>query len=172
MKYIFSQVFRRMGLGLFNALALSGHMQWHRLWILKALGVCVGRNVQLNEALYFLKGGNISIGSNSNLGAFLRIWDYESVCFGENVMISNNVTIIAGTHRPDDFSYVPGAIVVGDGCWIGAGVTIIGPCRIGAGAIVGAGALVLHDIPDFTINVGVPAKIVKVRSKGQGNGNS
>lgn len=164
MKHVIRQFVRRICLGLFNFFYVSGSLQRHRLWLLRGVGVALGSRVQLNEELYFLNGCNLVIGEGSNLGAFLRIWDYASVSFGCDVMVSNNVCVIAGTHNTDDYSYVSGPVVIEDGCWIGASVTIIGPCRIGRGTIVGAGALVLGDLPSYSICGGVPAKVLKARS--------
>lgn len=52
---------------------------------------------------------------------------------------------------------------IGNDVWIGKNVTIIAGNNIGDGAIVGAGAVVTHDIPPYAIACGVPAKIVKYR---------
>lgn len=52
-------------------------------------------------------------------------------------------------------------ISVGSDTWIGGNVTIIGGVKIGKNVIIGAGAVVTKDIPDNSIAVGVPAKVVK-----------
>lgn len=52
-------------------------------------------------------------------------------------------------------------IVVEDDAWIGAQVTIFPGVRIGGGAIVGAGSVVLHDVPASTIVAGVPARVIR-----------
>jgi acetyltransferase-like isoleucine patch superfamily enzyme len=56
-----------------------------------------------------------------------------------------------------------GDILVGNDVWIGYGATVIGPVTIGDGAIIGAGALVIEDVPSYVVAVGVPAKVVKKR---------
>lgn len=59
-------------------------------------------------------------------------------------------------------------IVIGNDVWIGVGVLILPSVKIGNGAIIGAGAVVTKDVPDYAIVAGVPAKIIKYRfSKGQ-----
>lgn len=48
---------------------------------------------------------------------------------------------------------------IGDDCWIGANTTILPGCRrIGVGAVVGAGSVVTHDVEDFAVVMGVPAR--------------
>ncbi|GAA5186421.1 CatB-related O-acetyltransferase [Ferrimonas gelatinilytica] len=61
--------------------------------------------------------------------------------------------------REEDFSEV----VIGHDCWVGANVCIKGGVRVGNSAIVGAGAVVTKDVPDFGIVVGVPAKLIRYR---------
>lgn len=52
-------------------------------------------------------------------------------------------------------------VVIGNGVWIGANVTILGGVNIGDGAVVAAGAVVTKDVPAKTLVGGVPAKVIK-----------
>ncbi len=56
-----------------------------------------------------------------------------------------------------------GGIIIDDDAWLGFGVIVLDGVRIGKGAVVGAGAVVTHDIPDNAIAVGVPARVVSMR---------
>jgi acetyltransferase-like isoleucine patch superfamily enzyme len=56
-----------------------------------------------------------------------------------------------------------GPIVVEEDAWLGVGVTVLSGVRIGRGAVVGAGSVVAHDIPDGAVAVGAPARVVKYR---------
>ena len=49
----------------------------------------------------------------------------------------------------------------GDGALLGAGVSVLGPIRVGAGSKVGAGSVVVKELPDYCVAVGVPARIIK-----------
>lgn len=53
-------------------------------------------------------------------------------------------------------------IVLGDHVWIGAHSTICGGVSIGHGSVIGAGSVVLHDIPSGAIAVGVPCKVIRM----------
>ncbi|SDD90204.1 CatB-related O-acetyltransferase [Sporomusa acidovorans] len=54
-------------------------------------------------------------------------------------------------------------VVIGNDVWIGTNVTILPSVKIGNGAIIGAGAVVVKDVPDYAIVVGTPAKVIKYR---------
>ncbi|MEY2443252.1 MAG: hypothetical protein QOJ46_2678, partial [bacterium] len=49
----------------------------------------------------------------------------------------------------------------GEGAWIGSGAIVLGPCRIGAHAVVAAGAVVTEDVAPETLVAGVPARTVR-----------
>lgn len=52
-------------------------------------------------------------------------------------------------------------VEIGDDCWIGGGAIINGPCKIGKGVTVAAGAVVRGDVPDYVVVGGVPARILR-----------
>lgn len=54
-------------------------------------------------------------------------------------------------------------VKIGNDVWIGTRVIIMGGVKIGNGAIIGAGSIVTKDLPDYSIAVGVPAKVIKYR---------
>jgi serine O-acetyltransferase len=84
--------------------------------------------------------------------------------FGDNCRIRNGVVV--GLRRVDDKR----APVIGDNVDIGSGAKLLGPIRIGNNVLIGANAVVMMDVPDNSIAVGVPA-VVKPRDLGrQGDG--
>jgi acetyltransferase-like isoleucine patch superfamily enzyme len=60
--------------------------------------------------------------------------------------------------------YSNGPVVIEDDVWLGAGAIVLDGVRIGKGCIVGAGAVVTKDLPDYAIAIGVPAKVTKMRA--------
>lgn len=78
--------------------------------------------------------------------------------FGDNCRIRNGVVV--GLSRVDE----PCAPVIGNNVDIGAGAKLLGPIRIGNNVVVGANAVVLCDVPDDSLAVGVPA-VVKPRRR-------
>ncbi len=106
----------------------------------------------------------VVIGTNTLVGGGTWIdcvYVKNKVKIGNNVLLSGHSILIA--HDP----WKSGEIVVGNGAWVGVGVTIIFPVRIGENAIIGAGSVVTKDIPDNAIAAGVPAKVIKYRTAGQ-----
>lgn len=88
------------------------------------------------------------------------------VTIGARVMFGPSVSIFAATHetgvqsRRDLVEYAR-AVTIGDDCWIGGNVTIMPGVTIGKGCTVGSGSVVTRDIPEFSVAVGSPAKVVK-----------
>jgi acetyltransferase-like isoleucine patch superfamily enzyme len=58
-----------------------------------------------------------------------------------------------------------GGIVISDEAWLGVGVIVLDGVRIGAGAVIGAGSVVAHDVPDGAVAQGVPARVMMLRSE-------
>ncbi|RAX43840.1 hypothetical protein DQ354_18685 [Arthrobacter sp. AQ5-06] len=81
-------------------------------------------------------------------------------------MIGPFVRLVTDSHELGPSAKRGGAnkwppIVIGDGTWIGASVTVLGGVTIGKGCVIAAGAVVVHDIPDNSLAGGVPAKVIK-----------
>ncbi len=64
---------------------------------------------------------------------------------------------------PKDFYKKNRKVIIGNDVWIGDNVTILPSVKIGDGVIIGAGSVVTKDIPDYSIVVGVPARVIKYR---------
>ena len=56
-------------------------------------------------------------------------------------------------------------VVISDDVWIGARVTILPGAKIGTGVIIGSGAVVTGEIPDYAVAGGVPARVIKYRKQ-------
>lgn len=111
-------------------------------------------------------GCNISIGDRFFANFNLTILDCSLVTIGARCMFGPNVSIFAATHetevqsRRDNIEYGR-PVVVGDDCWIGGNVVILPGVTIGRGVTVAAMSVVTKDVPDFSVVMGQPAKVVK-----------
>ena len=119
------------------------------------------------EANFFCDYGyNIKLGKNFYANHNLIILDGAPVIIGDNVMIAPNVGIYTTGHPIDVAQRIAGiafshAITIGNNVWIGGGVNICPGVTIGDNCVIGAGALVTQDIPDNSIAVGNPCRVIK-----------
>ncbi|MGQ9524315.1 MAG: DapH/DapD/GlmU-related protein [Armatimonadota bacterium] len=139
---------------------------WDNSGITIGTGVFIGRNTILS-----CKNGDITVGDNTMLSFNCEVFSGSTVSIGRNCEIAAYTYLIGGDHaysRSDvpvaEQGLVSRGISVGDNVWLGAGVKVLDGVSIGRDAIVGAGAVVTQDLPDFSVAVGVPARVVKLRS--------
>jgi acetyltransferase-like isoleucine patch superfamily enzyme len=121
-----------------------------RCQLLRMAGYKIGEKVYIGEELIIID----------------ELKDKGRVRIGDRVAVSERVTLIISSHP--NFSKIRpfvknqhGYIEIDDDAWLGTGCIILPDVRIGKGAIVGAGAVVTKNVPDFTVVAGVPAKIIK-----------
>ena len=114
---------------------------------------------------------NTSIGHNSGVGRGCII--NNGVTIGDNVMMGPDVLIYTQNHCISDLK-IPmrmqgmseiKPVFIEDDCWIGARVCILPGVVIGKGSVIGACAVVSKSIPPYSVAVGNPAKVVKMRGK-------
>lgn len=114
-------------------------------------------------------GAEIYIGKDAGMTG-VSICCSKRVKIGEYVGLGANVSIIDTDFHPvnpylrkyaNDENTSSKEIEIGDFAWIGANSMILKGVHIGRGAVVGAGSVVTHDVPEFTIYAGNPAKFVK-----------
>ncbi|CCF45877.1 galactoside O-acetyltransferase [Colletotrichum higginsianum] len=137
-----------------------------RVGMIKELFGKIGEDVYIEPSLQVDYGCNITVGDRFYANFNCVILDCAHVTIGDRVMFATGVSLITATHetglqsRRDNIEYAE-PITIGDDCWIGANVTVLPGVKIGKGCTIGAGALVNRDIPDYSVAVGVPAKVVK-----------
>lgn len=103
----------------------------------------------------------ISLPYTVKVGRRVRIWHHggmilHAASIGDDVQIRQNTTF--GVARTDHNFELP---MIADGVDIGVGACLLGAIRVGRCAVIGANAVVLEDVPDYAVAVGVPAKVVK-----------
>ena len=88
---------------------------------------------------------------------------YSCIVINGAATIGKNCTILQGVTIGGDENYdVP---KIGDNCVFAAGAKVIGNVVIGNNVLIGAGAVVTKDIPDYAVAVGVPAKVISYDGK-------
>lgn len=164
-KYIFSRSFKGYG---------TGANIYFPENIIGDEYITIGDNVYLGygASILVMKTDNhepdLTIGDDSKIRRFFHIVCINKVTIGSNVLIADNVLIVDNAHGYEDVDLpirlqplVPlSSVEIGDGTWLGENVCVIG-AKIGKHSIVGSNSVVLNDIPDYSVVVGSPARVVK-----------
>jgi acetyltransferase-like isoleucine patch superfamily enzyme len=130
---------------------------------------CVMHNAELHVFNFRdLPHSFIKVGEGTFIGESVVIRGQGGVTIGDRVLIAPLAKILAVNHNFDDMTRpvmdqgISGrGIVIEDGAWIGAGAAVLDGVRIGMGAVVGANAVVTHDVPPHTVVTGAPARVVR-----------
>ncbi|HCJ24415.1 MAG TPA: glycosyl transferase family 2 [Bacteroides ovatus] len=126
----------------------------------------IGKKSFIMKRAYIMSPSKISIGDYTDINRDSFLDARGGITIGSNVSISHAVKIITGSHdinsKKFSASYLP--IIIGDYAWLGAGCTILQGVKIGNGAIVCAGAVVVHDVNPYEVVGGIPAKHIKHRT--------
>jgi acetyltransferase-like isoleucine patch superfamily enzyme len=128
----------------FNIISGGPYTEWPRSFT-------AGESARIRSNHYFDAGGGIQIGDGTTIaGRGVQVWTH-----GKN-----------GTDFDDEME--PGAVSIGNRCYIGAGAIITPKSSVGDGSLVGAGAVVAGDLRPFTghVLVGVPARSKGLARKG------
>lgn len=138
-----------------------------RVRILRAIGFKVGQSTLCDVPTMYGSGKirrRLTIGSGVfiNFGCTFDLSD--QIVIGDDVSLGHEVMILTSSHvvgqqghRAADLTHAP--VIIGRGAWIGSRVLILPGVRIGTGAVVAAGAVVLADLPANSMSAGVPAQV-------------
>ncbi len=133
------------------------------------------KNSLLGYGSYIQSGCDITdtdIGKYSSIGSGVKtvIGSHptdKAVALHPAFNLTKDITGLSYNTTDNDPGELPARTRIGSDVWLGNDVRIMGGVSIGDGAIVGAGAIVTRDIPPYSINAGVPAKIIRYRFTGE-----
>ena len=134
----------------------------------------IGNNVTIRPStdIYIhKKTSSLTIGSNTEIGNHSTLSAYNEIQISDGVLTGPHVFIADHNHNyenPNKPIYAQGVksktnskVKIGSGTWIGTNAVIVGNVEIGKNCVIGANSVVTHDIPDYSVAVGSPAKVVK-----------
>jgi acetyltransferase-like isoleucine patch superfamily enzyme len=128
-------------------------------------GVFVGRHTILS-----CKNGDIVIDDRANIGFNCEVFSASRVRVGKSVLMAAYTYLVGGDHLYDRIDIpvleqgrTARGIEVDDHVWLGTHVVVTDGSRVGRDAIIGAGAVVVGEIPEFAIAAGIPAKVMRDR---------
>jgi acetyltransferase-like isoleucine patch superfamily enzyme/glycosyltransferase involved in cell wall biosynthesis len=142
----------------------------------EAEAISIGKDVEILQDSYLIvpelrQGGGLTISDGCQIGKNLTISVANKVFIDKHVIMASNVYISDCGHAYEDISQpirfqgassTTNKVYVGEGTWLGVNSVIVGNVRIGRGSVIGANTFVNKDVPDFSVAVGNPAKIIKM----------
>lgn len=134
----------------------------------------IGKNVTFFPLKSFFTYDTISIANDVYIGPGACFSSVTNIIIGNKVLFGPNVTIMGGDHNTtqigeymfDVETKLPEndmPVIIGDDVWVGTGVIILKGVTIGTGSIIAAGSVVNKSILPYTINAGIPSRVVKNR---------
>jgi acetyltransferase-like isoleucine patch superfamily enzyme len=129
----------------------------------------IGNNVSFGPNAIIMVPDIVKIGSNFSCGANLFV--QTNLTIGNDCLLSSDVSFVGHDHILNDPEHTaywsgrkpPSLVVLEGDNFIGYRATIVGSIRIGKGSLIAAGAVVVRDVPPYSVVAGVPAKIIKSR---------
>lgn len=118
----------------------------------------------------------LTIGNGCNFGEYNHITAVNRIVIGDNLLTGRFILITDNSHGKfelEDLQKHPsnreiiskGEVVIGNNVWLGDKVSVLPGVHIGDGCIIGANSVVTHDVPDYSIAAGNPAKVIKTISQ-------
>ncbi|HIP78352.1 MAG TPA: sugar O-acetyltransferase [Kiloniellaceae bacterium] len=126
----------------------------------------VGENVFIETPFHCAYGVNLFLGDDVYINAGCAILDCGRVEIGAKTMLGPAVQIYTAIHPLDPVERATGiettaAIILGPNVWIGGAAVLLPGVSVGENAVVGAGSVVVRDVPANTVVVGNPAQVVR-----------
>lgn len=142
----------------------SYSIRWYSL-----LGMKIGKNCRISTDITVIGDySNIELRSNAEINTGCFIIAKDKIIIGNNSTLAYQTTILTSSNPNGPYNQLSliykkfsAPVIIGDNCWIGARAIILPGIKIGNSSVVAAGAVVIKDVPDFTIVAGVPAEPVK-----------
>lgn len=156
------------GFGLF-VINAAGNVPAHRArrLVYRLFGVRIGRGSIIHWQTRFFQPSGVEIGEYCNIGNGAFLDGRRGLKIGNCVATGSQVMIYTLQHDIDSptFEVAGGPVEVGDYVYIGPRAIILPNVRIGRGAVVGAGAVVTQDVPEYAVVGGVPARFIRERAR-------
>jgi len=137
----------------------------HQALVRQMLG-SIGQNSIIEPPFHCVYGRNIYLGDHVYLNILCTILDCNEVRIGNHVMVGPGVQIYTAAHllqaEPRNQGWeeaIP--VTVEDNVWLGGSAILLPGVRIGRNAVVGAGAVVTHDVPPNMVVAGNPARVIR-----------
>lgn len=137
-----------------GAVVGEGTKIWHFCHVMG--GSVIGKNCILGQNIFI--AGNVTLGDNvkvqNNVSIYTGVICEDDVFLGPSMVFTNVMNPRSAVNRKDEYRKT----LVKKGASIGANATIVCGVTLGRYCFIGAGAVVIHDVPDYALMVGTPAR--------------
>lgn len=143
----------------------KGFLDWWRVLLLRLFGAKIGNHSYVAGSCKIWAPWNLIMGDNSCIAEHVNCYNVDKVFIGDNVVVSQEAFLCTASH---DISSVnmelkTKPITVENNVWITARVIIMPGVTIREGGVVAAGAVVTHDVDEWLVVGGSPAKMIRKR---------
>ena len=161
-----SKIKRKFFLFIINSFLSTTRYFILKRFLLNLAGIKIGKNTKVVGPIHIGTVAKLNIGEGCWIGSGLKIYGNGVVTVGNNCDFAPDVAFVTGSHEIGSKERRAGKgtsfeILIENGCWIGARVTIMGDIIILESSIIGTCSLVNKNIDSNVIAAGTPAKIIK-----------
>jgi maltose O-acetyltransferase len=134
--------------------------------VLRELLGSLGEGTEIRPPLRCDYGYQTHVGARTFINFGVVLLDVATITIGDDVQVGPNVQLLTATHpvepEPRRAKFEAARpIVVGDNVWLGGGVIVCPGASIGENTVVGAGAVVIRDLPPNVVAAGNPARVIR-----------
>lgn len=141
------------------------HFYSLKVWILRAFGAKLGKNVVIKPHVNIKYPWNLEIGNDVWIGEDVWIDSLDKVLIGNDVCISQGALLLCGNHNysKSTFDLMTGKIILEDGVWIGAKSVVCANVTCYTHSVLGVLSVAAKNLEPYTIYRGNPAEPIKER---------
>ena len=136
-----------------------------RALFLRSMGMTIGKDVAINHGIQVRLPHRITIGDDVFLAEDLILDGRGDLTVGSHSSFASRAQVWTAQHdwKSPDFAYVSAPVTIGSYCWIGPSAIVLPGVKIGDGAVVAAGSIVVADVDPWTLVGGNPARKLRDR---------
>ena len=135
---------------------------WWRRFLLRLFGAEVGSGAHPYSSVRIWAPWNLVMKAGSCLASGVDCYCVDRVILGRDAVVSQRAFLCTATHdhREPGFRLMTGPVIIGENAWVAAEAYIGPGVTLGAGAVAGARAVVVRDVPPGAVVVGNPARLI------------
>jgi putative colanic acid biosynthesis acetyltransferase WcaF len=139
---------------------------WRR-FLLRVFGARIGHGARIHASARIWAPWNLEMGRYSCLSHRVDCYSVNTIRIGAYATVSQYGFLCAASHDPDsaDMTLTTAPIAIGDHAWLAADVFVAPGVTVGEGAVIGARSSAFKHVPEWTIAVGNPSRVVRKRAR-------